>query len=470
MSEEITDHETTRPSGGEVLPQSLGRPTSTDDGNAGHQDDGVQDDAGGTRLQREHLAAIGVDLPLPEAPSTPRRDLFRTATTVEHVIALSQWLMSLAQRIEQPAVAIGVNDRQLSFAVPEEVVVTLDFERMDTQMRMVAVGLIRDVLTNPAGPLWYTRAGSMTVSRLSQLVGPFSPEGTDVFISHIRDDYSDLCYAQGVTVPAFPAAYFEALDTAVLTPQRRIEAPRIYTEVLLPLAKDGMKDRVVGEKETTHCRVVYKDLFLRLIAHYSREPLLIRIFRELPERKMAAVLAEVLDIEADDVLPFMQYLMMCPTAGTDADLPPWFVTDPAKAADYRAWKHTKADKILPVVRVWSAEADYTHRNSPRSAMRGLARTIYGRYLPTDNPAQLLFNILSQSCEDIVSVFNASLLNWGATNLMTIINNFGFLNRADCVTFTSREDTDILMDELAVLAALADPLIVPLQPEVDVRLP
>lgn len=364
-------------------------------------------------------------------------------------MALGTWMTGLAGREETPPVGVAVAEDALAFANREASWYIHTSAPEPT--KKVLGGVLAKVM--PLSPYFIAR----DLRRTTQLLIPWLQlEGTNptylpgIFIH----DLTSLGEALGApTQQSFEHLVLDALDLAVVGPQLETQAPRYYRAVGLPLARE--ESLPYAPLPGKRWQVTYDNLFLRVLAHYTREPVLIRLFRDQPEQPPLDWLADYTGLDTSvDLLSMLLLLTL-----DDSLLllrhyfPDWVEALPSNPA---LMKHEVFDKKLPVVRLWLAE------EAERLRQRPVASSLYGRKSPSGprQPGELLYHIIFGSIDELLAVFRVSMGRYDGPTRLQATEPW---RRAVLVGYTGRE-MEMFEAEATTLAELGNPLAVPLAPK------
>lgn len=205
-------------------------------------------------------------------------------------------------------------------------------------------------------------------------------------------------------------------------------------------------------------RIVYSDLFLRIIAHMTREPRLVAAFTDktdpVPE------LEERLELSGEDQVIATVFWA---ATGFDAvylsDHHPGYYTRLPVSLDL---VRQRCERVLPVLCLWVSEQreDYTRERR--------LQTLYGRLLLWGLPlAEILAQKLLGSVQDVLDVAETATGSfWGEEPLPVYTPVFGnHLDRVLRVRGTAPDDRGKWLPILEGVAHLNNPLNVPLDPVV-----
>ncbi len=80
--------------------------------------------------------------------------------------------------------------------------------------------------------------------------------------------------------PTWSWAADDAYDTLVTEKHFKLDAPAYYSTVGLPRALSTFSRALASDAEGTAWRISYDDLLLKVVAHYTREPVMVRAFMD----------------------------------------------------------------------------------------------------------------------------------------------------------------------------------------------
>lgn len=376
---------------------------------------------------------------------------YRRVETVFDLTALGEWLGEHGDRDEIEPIGFAINQRELALVDRTSGWI------IGTDEDNINIGAaLRYHLCGARPPRLATRYLKDDIVRLAQVLGADVVKLAKIFV----DGIDTLSYCTGRSYvsnsTSWQTAADDALDALINAGQLRLEAPPIYTRVMVPLRRSeaayaGDPDFDDADRYAYRFKVTYDHLLLRVITHFTQDPLLIRLFTDEQYKGAdpVAVLAEKLDIDAVSVLPFIVNLMV---GEDEAAMHRHFPVQAAYVpANYGMVKVLHADKKLPTMRYGLAAALDEYRGSA-------ALTLFGRHAPWGVPrADAAVHHYFGSVRDLLAVAQVTFENDGSFAMSLTEDGWG---RSVFTGFTESNPTEFA-HEMEGLIRLADPLIVPL---------
>lgn len=211
----------------------------------------------------------------------------------------------------------------------------------------------------------------------------------------------------------------DSLDSSLTGPQYEsaldAQARAWYKQVHLPIVQWKLRRLFVHERgEGRRYIIQYPSLFYRVIAYYSADPFLIRFFQENPTGDPTKELARKLEIEEQEVYPFMIWLCTGEDTEWMKERYPFLALQLPEKPELI--KHQKGDREIPVIRLWSAEERQIAQQR-RVDYLDHFKTIAGRPPKERSLPDLLNHKIAGSVRDLIDVTIASLLSIGEENFV-----------------------------------------------------
>jgi hypothetical protein len=313
---------------------------------------------------------------------------------------------------------------------------------------------LKGIVQHPATPEWVSRHADADIQQMTAL--GLTEEQAQTWGAQCRGSLWEYGEAVGETMRPRDASWHPAFDAYDVFGRFTQEGAKsvYYDKVTLPLSiYHGYRAMpVVNPEEPGEWRrwkIRYPDLTLRMIAHYSQEPLLMTYFREQSDAALRGDmdiydrLAQDLSMTPDEVMPT---LIGC-----------------LERYDNFIRLAPHLNKALPMVSYWIQQN--------RLAATSEFKTIYGTVVRLDDndedPKHARFrNVIQASCEQILNVSAVSLVNYGETHHFT----FEELGDGIIVGYNERAKVKRIREflrDVSWLAKLGNPLSLPLAPQVTV---
>lgn len=357
--------------------QGQGRPAGDQD--ARLEQDPPREDGAGTSRQ-EHKAGVGAAHPAPSV--RPYR--INLVSNPNDALEFSEWLAR--HRDRGATLGIAVQGGIVGLASTDEGWVVPQWR--DTVAHFVDGSL--KLAFNSSSPLQFC------CYRMSDL--------PDEGLAKIADEVETLSYCSGQTISGnYENPADEAYDALLICGHWRQglqgKTLEFYQKVALPAAKHRATPPEPGSG--VRWRITYEDLFLRVLAHQSSEPILVRAF--LDERDPVTACAARLEMEDDE----QAYAVLIWAAfGFDAV---WLAQEypeiHALLPDDLNATRGQIERGLPIIAFWVSRTldDYTRQ-------KGL-RTRYGRVFRWGgHPSDALRFSLVGTAQDVLDVILVSLLD------------------------------------------------------------
>jgi len=104
-------------------------------------------------------------------------------------------------------------------------------------------------------------------------------------------------------------AIMDAFDVITVGKQMEMEVPKYYRDVRLPLMRSmalDVADSAPVDERQIRCTIIYENLLLKVLTHYTQDPSLIKVFADGEDPW--AYLIRVLDMPHDAVVSFLLWI------------------------------------------------------------------------------------------------------------------------------------------------------------------
>lgn len=401
----------------------------------------------GSRAPLSPRAAHGEERP-PETPATFTRPyLFRAALNPHDALEFATWIRTQSER----RLGLALHDNILGLADENEGWHT-PLALGDLTSQVVRSNLTEVLRSNEAPDLIVQN--SSTILRLSVILDEI-PLG-----ELLRLVVGDVALLKGSigrsssVLPSWPSPADEAYDAIVSEQHWSREAPAFYRQVAIP----RMRQKLLAQEDTvspgTPWHIIYEDLFLRVVAHYTREPTLVSAFAD--GRDPAIAVAGLLGLEDTE-----QAYSAVIWAATNFDsvllkghpeIAQILTREPLSSLETLC----RENLAVFVLHADYAEADYKRE-------RG-AKTLYGQHIPWNlSLAEMLMRRYTMTVQEILDVasvafgyedepFTVGPFEGSPFNRMLRIRGWADGSREGC------------QETIELRAPLGQPLSVPLAPK------
>lgn len=425
--------------------------------------------SGGMTLPLDHLQAPVGDTIRVDSHADPLEERlghwpYRVVRSEDDVMALGLWLQSLGGEVDKTPVGIAVSGGELALAVQAQGYTIWH------QSPLIQGVLSKALLAERVAPALVARDTGQLVAGLEEWLGEYDRKA---LLANIVHDMKVLEYTTGRAVAKDLPPLKDALDSAVIGPGMALGAPRFYREVGLPLTRFNSLpfhigvDEAAATTQTTLFKgsrwtLTYDWLLFRVLAHYTRDPTLIRWFQE--DKSPMQEFASYLELDSKQAIAFLLW-MIC---GEEEELvsryyPDWAALMPKTP---QLLKASYIDKNLPNLRLGLLRLIDQYASSRK------VTTLYGRHSPWGlRPQELLHFVIMGSVHDLLDVLMASVIKLGSDCHWLVPEKSTQYNhwlRATIVGYTQSEPME-WQRQLEQLGALNQPLgAVPLEPKVAVE--
>ncbi|OFW65585.1 MAG: hypothetical protein A2Y74_06995 [Actinobacteria bacterium RBG_13_63_9] len=259
----------------------------------------------------------------------------------------------------------------------------------------------------------------------------------------------------GSVLPSWASAADEAYDAIVSDQHWSRTAPAFYHQVAIPQMRQKFLAEGLAVPVGTPWHIIYEDLFLRVVAHYTREPNLVEAFAY--NQDPAATVAGLLDL--DDTEQAYSAVIWAATNFDSVLLErhPEIAQILTREPLSELQRLCQSKFAVFVLHAGYAEEDYRRE-------RG-ARALYGRHIPWNlSLAEMLFRRYTMSVQEILDVATVSFSYADEPFTVGPVEGSPFdrMLRVRGVVDGSREEWQ---GEIERRAGLANPLSIPLAPKV-----
>jgi hypothetical protein len=366
--------------------------------------------------------------------------------------------------VDKTPVGIAASRNELALATKAQgwLLMMRDWPPLTSQPIVQSV-LGKALTTERTAPALVTRDTGRLMVALDEWLGEYD---RDTLLPNIVHDMGALEYATGRAIARDQSPLKDALDCAVVGPGLALEAPRFYREVGMPLVRHnarGLNYESLGtNSETSRWTLTYDWLLFKMLAHYTRDPTLIRWFQE--GRSPMQEFASYLELDSKEAVAFLLW-MVCGESGelVSRYYPDWAACLPESLQLIKA---SRVDKNLPNLRMGLI------RLTDQYATARKTTTMYGRRSPWGlRPEELLHFVIMGSVNDLLDVVVASIIDMGSEQHWLVPaseSKYSHWLRAQIVGYT-KENSMEWQQNLEKLGTLNNPLgVVPLEPRVSVE--
>lgn len=368
---------------------------------------------------------------------------YREVSSLNDVAALGGWLNWQGRQEESDPLGIALREGVWTFATKGSGwLVVLTDENRELLHQTIKLNLIEG--TNP--PIIALRDMALDIPEIVLRLS-LGAEDELQLLKRVSVDISILSYATGI--PGARSgnmnALTDALDISTVGVQMSVEPGGYYRNVGLPLGRMKLARPVAGERRWS---VTYDYLLLRVLAHYTGDPLMARWFTD--DKDPWLELKDLLELDDDPAMALIAWV----ACAMDEDVlrqrsEEYYENLPTNP---RLLLATHIDKNLPTLRIGIDALLARYQTAPHTA-----KTLYQRRVVMGaSPAQAGAHHLWGSVEDIVSVALVSFGNLGGTGITSMDSSNPQWMRATIMGYTNKE-TIPWERELKSMATLGEPL-------------
>jgi hypothetical protein len=389
------------------------------------------------------------------------------------IVEMGQWLQYLGSAEVLHPVGIAVRENRIAFAT-RETGMAADERSLPLEMRPVLLDMLKRVLIGRNAPLLASRDILQDLQGLSEWLNLEHEELVEL-VKAFHYDLTALSHVGGQYIFSYGEkdVVTDALDNVVVGPQMAITAPPYYKAVSLPLIRHQVASTPLKANEPPRFRVdqnwtvTYDHLLLRVAAHLSADPTLVKLFRDEEEEPFHAF-GSRLRLELDEAWAFLVWLC----CGEDSHT----------MEKYHPGLEAKLPTNPPLVK-----ADHLSRQFPVFALAlanlretflqtHTAKTVYARQSTYGLPFPELFHfVFFGNVRDILEVAMVSIANALHTRHWLLGSEEHHGRRAIISGLRSSEqEIGLMQHQLTQVSGLNEPLMrgrggmVPLSQKVSVQ--
>lgn len=388
---------------------------------------------------------------------------------LDAVLELGRWIHAHAAARSPIGVAAWPHSGMSAFA-DQQAVWLVQSMIEDGRLAAVLRSTFMQTLTQPGGPALIARNLQVAYTMLRDFLRLEAADPEQALVGNFVGCLDSLGYTIGHRIyppHAFPSAAEDAMDALLTEQQLAIDRPPYYQQVALPNARNrALGARPWREAGQVAFTVAYKHLLLRVLAHFSDDPTLLRLLTT-PEADVIGGLAGRLNMPPAQVEPFLIWAALTSNQQAfDRFFPELLGRLPE---DPYVVQRLLLDKTMPNIRRFVVEHEELCRDNCGAV------SLYGRPSPyTRDVPEAMHHLVFGSVRDIIEVAMASILHLvGATGEVFEVSAGGGWESAE-LTGYAVADPFIFEEQLTAIARLGDPLGstatggVPLEPTVFVR--